>query len=222
VTPFRWSQFGSTNDYRTFVANLRAADCPDTTIRAIVMVDTETAFALKRQQLGLSENTSGRFSMNRARQVAATLLNEPVNLTTGVTSVTAPENNSETPMAPTTAAATFRSTPQNTATLASYPLTLQEPVQNDPALNNNQKAAVRQIQQQFEDAIGGPNQNPSDPAYAARWQTAQHDADDALRAALGNQAYQGYQLQHYYSNFQNVMLNAGDSPVTIDPSALAK
>lgn len=228
--PFHWSQLGSTNDYPAYVANLRAADCPEATIRAIVMADTEAAFALKRQQLSLAENTSDRFSPERARQVVAALLNNSANLTASAATVpTTLDENSEIPAA--SASATSRQQPvtaevrvvsQNTAILASYPLTLQEPVQNDPALNGSQKAAVRQIQQQFEDAIGGPNQNPSDPAYAARWQSAQSDADDALRATLGDQAYQGYQLQHYFSNFQRVLLNAGDGPVTIDPSALSR
>jgi hypothetical protein len=221
---FRWSQLESTNDCRAYIANLRAAGCPEITLRAIVDSDTEAAFALTRQQLELTG--TDRFSQERAKEVAASLLNE--SPASAKTSFSTPNGDAETQMSSAPASsrlqpniAGVRVAQQDATTTASYPLTLQNPVLHDATLNNNQKAAVQQIQQQFVNAIGGPNQDPHDPAYAARWQTAQHDADDALRATLGNQAYQGYQLQHYFSNFQQVMLDAGGGPVTIDPDALA-
>ena len=104
---------------------------------------------------------------------------------------------------------------------ASYPVVFQSAVLNDSTLTENQKAAVRQLQQQFVDAVGS-EQNPADPAYGARWQTAQQDTDETLRAQLGSQAYNSYKLQHYYSNFQQVMVSAGENPVTINPEELAK
>lgn len=51
--PFRWSQLESTNDYRVYVANLRAAGCPEATIRDIVGGDAERGFSFERSQLGL-------------------------------------------------------------------------------------------------------------------------------------------------------------------------
>jgi hypothetical protein len=216
---FRWSQLESTNDYRAYIANLRAVGCPETTLRAIVMAETEAAFSLKRQQLDSAGKTAGGFSPERAKQIAASLLNEQ----SGERAPSEPAAEPATQISHAQPSATMTRGPtQTAAAIATYPMIFQSSVLNDATLNNSQKSAVQQIQQQFVNAIGGPNQDPQDPGYSARWQTAQSEADDALRAALGNQAYQGYQLQHYYTNFQQVMLNAGNAPVIINPSALAQ
>ncbi len=95
-------------------------------------------------------------------------------------------------------------------------------VRDNADLSDGQKAIISQLQQQFVSDIGGIAQDPSSPAYLARWQTAQRVADDALRGLLGMQAYMGFQLHHYYTNFEQVILDAGVAPVTIDPSALAR
>jgi hypothetical protein len=217
---FRWSQLESTNDYRAYIANLRAAGCPETTLRAIVMAETAAAFSLKRQQLDSAGKTAGGFSPERAKQIAVSLLNEQTG-ERAPSSEPAAEPATQISHAQPSATMT-RGPAQTAAAIATYPMIFQSSVLNDATLNNSQKSAVQQIQQQFVNAIGGPNQDPQDPGYSARWQTAQSEADDALRAALGNQAYQGYQLQHYYTNFQQVMLNAGNAPVIINPSALAQ
>jgi len=48
--PFRWNQLLVTNDYRAFVANLRAAGCPEETVKDIVRGDIERVFAYMRAQ----------------------------------------------------------------------------------------------------------------------------------------------------------------------------
>src|SRR5580692_5346415 len=58
---FRWSQFESTNGYLAFVANLRAAGCPEATVEDIVQGDTGRAYAVMRQRLGASANALGRW-----------------------------------------------------------------------------------------------------------------------------------------------------------------
>ena len=217
---FHWSQLLSTNDYRAYIANLRAVGCPESTIRAIVTADLEAACAFERRRLGLAGDKSNRFSPEAAKQLVVGVLDEKSISASNGTSVastptsTAPE---EIPSQQTEVR-----TGEPAKVKASYPLALQGPVLNDSTLTESQKAAVRQIQQQFVDALSGSSQNPDDPAYARNWQTAQQDADDALRAQLGTQAYNAYKLQHYYSNFQQVMLNAGEGPVTINPDALAR
>ena len=63
--PFRWSQLVSTNDdYRLFVANLRALGCPELTVEDIVRGDAERVFFAKRRQLQLegSDPVPGRRS----------------------------------------------------------------------------------------------------------------------------------------------------------------
>ena len=51
---------------------------------------------------------------------------------------------------------------------------------------------------------------------------SQESADDALRAALGTQAYLAQQYEHYYMNFEAVILGSGGGAVAINPDELAK
>ena len=50
VTPFRWSQVEST-DYATYVANLRAIECPEKAIRSLVVDELAESFAQERREL---------------------------------------------------------------------------------------------------------------------------------------------------------------------------
>lgn len=218
LEPFHWSQLESSNSYRAYVANLRAIGCPEPTIRAIVTADFEAAAKFMQHKTEIAGESNSRFTLETMEQTVANVLAETnlsarVEETSGASSIVI-ENSSAQPVALQMAAPI--------ASRSSYPVLFQNPVLNDSSLKPAQKAALQQMQHQFVDAVGGPNQNPSDPAYAGRWQTAQQDADDALRAQLGNQAYLSYKLQHYYSNFKPVMLQAGAGPVTINPDELAK
>jgi hypothetical protein len=215
--PFHWSQLESSNGYRAYVANLRAIGCPEPTIRAIVTADFETAAKIMQRKTNTGVANANRFTPEAMKQTIASVL--------GVTNLSAhmDETNGASPTV------TENSSSQSTAlqstaqsvTRAPYPVILQSAVQNDANLTETQKAAVRQMQQQFVDAVGGPNQDPSDPDYAARWHTARQDADDALRAQLGNQAYLTYKMQHYYSNFHQVIIGSDGGNVTINPDELA-
>lgn len=215
--PFRWNQLESTDDYRSYVANLRAIGCPESTIRAIVTADFEAAAQFEKRQLQLAGPHSDVISLPATEQAILRAL--------GTNEISSSAGETET-AASSTSILRERLAKERfggqTAARASYPIVFQNAVQNDSSLTENQKAAVRQLQQQFVDALGGAGRNPADPAYRARWQTAQQDADEALRAQLGNQAYNNYKLQHYYSNFQQVMLSAPDGGVTINPEELAR
>jgi len=61
-------------------------------------------------------------------------------------------------------------------------------------LNEEQKQVITRIQQQFIDEVGGPNQDPGDPAYLERWKKAQPGSDDMLKALLGVTIFENYQL----------------------------
>ncbi len=215
--PFHWSQLEVTNDYRSYVANLRAAGCPESTLRAIVTADFEAATTFERHRLESAGESTSQLSSETVKQAVARALGEMAIPSAGEETAA---NSTKARVSP-LQSMSVRPVAQKVAH-ASYPVAFQPAVLNDSTLTDNQKAAVRQLQQQFVDAVGGPNQDPADPTYGARWQTAQQDADEALRAQLGNQAYLAYKQQHYYSNFQQVMLNAGDGPVTINPEELAK
>lgn len=49
--------------------------------------------------------------------------------------------------------------------------------------------AIANLQQDFVNAIGGPNQTPTDPAYYQRWVAAQKSSDEQYRLLVGNQAF---------------------------------
>jgi hypothetical protein len=61
-------------------------------------------------------------------------------------------------------------------------------------LTDQQIQVINDLRQNFTDEIGGPNQDPNDPAYLERWQKAQPEADDMLRGMLGITVWQNYQV----------------------------
>lgn len=64
------------------------------------------------------------------------------------------------------------------------------PLARELAAANPQLAdALQGLQQDFINAIGGPNQNPEDPAYYQRWTMAQVESDEQLRILLGHEAF---------------------------------
>jgi hypothetical protein len=228
--PFRWSQLLSTNDYRIFVANLRAIGCPEPTIHNIVSGDARFAFALKRKQLGLDASASGPWSQQREDQMVAAMMGEqpPMadNSGSAQSSGSAPQQNAGTAVAGSSASMqdAAQNSPAAPASVPAYPLAYQNMNLDAIGFSATQKAAVAQAQQQFMNDVGDPNQNPSDPASLAKWQTAQSSADDTLRALLGTQAYMAYEQQLYYEWYQpqvQAAVNAGE-PVIINPALFSK
>jgi len=58
----------------------------------------------------------------------------------------------------------------------------------------SQAAVLGRLQKEFVDNIGGPNQNPNDPAYAPAWQAAQAVSDSNFEEQFGTQAFVQAQL----------------------------
>lgn len=236
--PFRWSQLVCTNDYRQFVANLRAIGCPETTIRDIVAGDAGQAFAFKRAQLKLDGSGSGPWSNAHEAQLVATLLGEqPVGadalaLTLNVGNDGNREQSKndsamEIPQAgtgiqseqPRRRVATF-ATPATPV----YPLAFRQVDLASLGFGAAEKAAIDRVRQEFVNEIGGVGQDPDDPAYLARWQKAQANADDALRGALGSQAFLAFQFQQYYEWYQPQVTAAETSGrnFTLNPELFSK
>ena len=61
-------------------------------------------------------------------------------------------------------------------------------------LNPQQAQVVNDLRQKFIAEVGGPNQDPNDPAYSQRWQTSQPAVDLDLWSTLGINAFQAYQI----------------------------
>jgi hypothetical protein len=57
------------------------------------------------------------------------------------------------------------------------------------ASNPRLQSTLNGLQQDFIADVGGPNQNPNDPAYYQRWITAQQASDELYRLQIGDQAY---------------------------------
>jgi hypothetical protein len=248
---FQWDQLGDARDYPAYVANLRVAGCPEATVRDIVSGDVARAFARQRRRLGLDGAGGGAWSRARETQLVTTLVGTPANvddpraisnregpITTApadpATAVAsdlhrAASRSVVTPAANAAAGIPPATTPEPSAANNSahgpaphYPVVYQDAIAAAPQLTAAEQAVIARVQQQFVADIGGLNQNPQDPAYRARWQTAQQQADDALRASLGAQFYLNARLQQYFRNFQQQILAAGNGPLSIDPDRLAQ
>jgi hypothetical protein len=75
----------------------------------------------------------------------------------------------------------------------SLPLVLQAVDPSVLKLNAQQAQVVNDLGQKFIEEVGGPNQDPNDPAYGQRWQTSQPQADLDLRGMIGIRAWEAYQ-----------------------------
>lgn len=60
--PFRWQQLDSANDYRLFIANLRAIGCPENTIEDIVRGNVSRAFEWERSRQKIDGSENGPWS----------------------------------------------------------------------------------------------------------------------------------------------------------------
>ncbi len=241
---FHWRQLESTNDYRVYVANLRASGCPEATVEDIVRGDAERAFSMERQQLQLNGGGTGLWSRQGEMKLVANLLGQrapTVEITAASQSAVnrTQWNHGEITKTPVPARSAANQVQGNTgsetaeipvpsqsagAAAAPYPLFLQNVNWNALGLDASQQAAIAQVRQQFINDMGGPNQKPNDPTYLPRWQTAQNHADDQLRGLLGAQAYMGYLQQQYYAWYQPQVLaaTAEGEHLTINPAAFSK
>jgi hypothetical protein len=173
---FQWSQLFSENDYQLYVNHLRAAGCPETTVRDIVWGDTDRVFSKKRQELNLDARQAGPWSEAAERQLGANFLGD-ASLAKASSDAADPGQGDGQPAADT-----------------SYPLVFQPVDLAALDFNDDQINAVEQVRQQFIDAIGGTNQDPAAPDYLKRWQQAQKTMDTLVRGQLGAKAYMQYEL----------------------------
>jgi hypothetical protein len=248
--PFHWKQLVSTDDYRIYVANLRAIGCPEPTIRDIVSGDAARAFAIRRAQLGLDGSGSGPWSRQQEDQLVAGLLGKqplvagnsaPAHNAEGRVQQNTGTQNSETSTSTQSAAngmqqnggtkvaeasgstQSAEQTAYQNSSAGSFPQVFQNVNLDALGLTADQKVAVQQAEQQFVNDMGSPSQNPSDPAYQSRLQTAQSNREDALRESLGNQGYTAYEQQLYYDWYQpQVEAASSGATVTINPSLFGK
>lgn len=249
VTPFRWSQLGATNNYRKFVANLRAIGCPEKSVEDIVRGDTARVFSWERKHLGLDGFGTGPWSRVREQQLVTSLLGENQS----IASVTQNVNNSKT--ARTSEAVVQAALPSRNAknsqsaqvATPSYPLFLQNVNWKALGFSAGQEAAIAQVRQQFQSETSGLNlspaearsqnagspnangvtANPANPTGSAaltQWRKAVQNANNQLRDALGAQGYLAYQEQQYYAWYRAQVLAASAKAehLTINPEEFSR
>jgi hypothetical protein len=179
---FNWSQVEST-DYGTYVANLRSIGCPEQTIRDILTADIDTTYLPRREQIersmsgSLAARQQGSAQLAQLRSEEAWVLSTLLGETT-----TAPQ-----------APPAVRPAPAARNIRAVMPLAFVDLGASTMTLDQQQVAIVDQVRQRFEQELGA--QDPNDPAYRQRWDTAQHNADDRLRGMLGSKVFIQYQLR---------------------------
>lgn len=180
---FRWRQLESTNDYRVYVANLRAIGCPEPTVEDIVRGDTERAFSWERRHLGLDGSGTGPWSRQAEMQLVASLLG--VQPPAGTTTLAQSADNgmgrngggnevAESNVPAQSAANRMRGIRNDEVAEASvpfsstgtespsYPLFLQNPNWSALGFTAEQQEAIAQVRQQFENEISSLNQNAGD------------------------------------------------------------
>lgn len=215
--PFRWSQLESGNDYGVFIANLRAAGCPESTIEDIVSGNVGRAFAWKRAQLKLDDSGVGSWSRVSETALVDHLLGKSSS-SVAVASSPAAQNNAGDAAQP--------------ASSPAYPLFLADANWSKLGFDANEQVAIASARQQFLSEVNGPSPNandpssannntaspdPNDPAFLQRWQTALKNANDSLSASLGGQDFATYEMEEYYEWFKpQVLANTGGGNLNVN------
>jgi hypothetical protein len=198
-TSFRWSQLEA-KDYHVYVKNLRAAGCPEASVRAIVVADVQVAYRVRARELEqkISELRASSWTNQLATVGADTELKSALQQIPD--EETAMINDllglPPAPGQPPAEMAAWNRQPRPEPPIV-LPLAMQEVDVSGLALSDDQKQAIANVRQEFLEQIGGASQNPDDPAYLQRWQNAQPAADNLLLGFLGNQAYTEYQVRAY-------------------------
>ena len=198
-TKFQWSQLDAP-DFKSFMENLRSIGCPEATIQDIVRGELREIYAEKRRTLEREAYAQSASMPSNGAQRRSVLEQNLKQLT----AEQAEMENRLLHSGPVASSAAQSAKTPDRITPVIWPLALQQPQaagSGSPAGNTQagglsapQSEAVSQAQSQFVQDIGGPKQNPDDPAYRARWRKAQVFADDFLRAQLGWESFNQLQV----------------------------
>jgi hypothetical protein len=183
ATPFRWSQFLSTNGYCAFVANLRAAGCPERTVEDIVRGDTGRGYAMMRGRLGVSATEPGRWSEQAQAQMVAYFLGQSPNAVEA-------QAVAETPAA-TGQHNRAASDPQTTtATLAAF---LQNVDLTTPGMSTEQAQETANLRQAYLAQISAASENQNNQAGTPSMSGSEESILGGLFGANAAMQYEQYQ-----------------------------
>ena len=196
---FRWSQLDSP-DYHVYVRNLRAAGCPEPTVRAIVTADADAVYRRFRLNLEqkLAEFSGDSWSNQLASAASQPALRAELLRLPDEESWLIADLLGLVPATNQMAAATPPAAPPPLPPAAGQPVALPLVFQNfDPValnLNDEQRQVIASVRQNFLEQIGSSNQDTNDPDYLTRWQEAQPAADNMLQGMLGGDIYIKFQM----------------------------
>ncbi len=173
-------------EFQDYAAELRTKGLPENTVRELVASRITAAYQTRRAALR-SKNPHGdgaalQYEINRLNSEQGALIarlvgseekqDGPAPLQ-GSVNGTPEDAGGKAPIMPAVMASTPPATLRDETHLAEW-----EKLRND-----------------FVQAIGGPNQDPSNPDYRQRWIEAQSQADQRFRFLYGDYAYVALQLQ---------------------------
>lgn len=191
AAPFQWNQVES-DDYPTFISNLRAINCPEETIRHLVTGEIGQIYQEKQKQYeARAQRPMLPSELRQLRQEQSAVLAEAIPPTRSTEKFTAARSgtaSSSEPLPPGPAPRyplAFAASSSGAAPVSSR---TSAPVTTS-VLPETAASAINQIRQEFVSQIGGANQNPSDPSYYKRWSNAQRLADDRMRSLMGAEYY---------------------------------
>jgi len=207
ATPFHWRQIES-QDYRTYIANLRAVGCPESTIRDIVGADLHASFADRRQKLRDEEVRLDRTRPGPGPETLAVkaaqqnLWQEEMSALTSLLNPPKTERQDESanasrlpgsmPQIEGLQSGRSERAPIPEAGELVPPLVFQGVDFAAVNLSDAEQETVEQVRQKFLEKVNG--QEPSAPDYPRIWRQSQQSADELLRASVGWQRYIQIQL----------------------------
>ena len=190
-------------DYSTYIANLRGIGCPEQTIRDLITAELNQTYAEKLRQL-----QAGNVYVSQSEQDS--LMQEERDLIDRLMGTAHPKA-AKTVAESTVKSGGTRENPNSVVaarqSVVEMPLALQNvdlktlPGLQDAAVQNglptrgggaaaeelqNLQTGISQIRQDFTNEVGGTGQNPSSPAYLKRWQRAQPYFDEQLMILSGD------------------------------------
>ncbi|XHR28643.1 MAG: hypothetical protein ACFUZC_22340 [Chthoniobacteraceae bacterium] len=192
---FQWSSLES-EDYPTYVANLRKIGCPERTLRDLIHGELDGLYFSKQAELAAKGLSPREFNaaVESLRQEKLALLNQLLGLPRSVAAVaSAPSATSAPSPIPSVEPPAAARPAQNSTEL---PLLFQ-PISESKTfkVTQQQAAIVEGLRQSFVREIGGPNQNPADPEYSERWNKALETANQRIRGQLGEEFYMRFQIE---------------------------
>jgi hypothetical protein len=237
-SPFHWRQIDS-DDFPTYVSNLRSIGCPESIIHDIVKGELTEIYA-EKEKAAVASAVQNEVRPNPGSAVSAgtlprqTVLEVRAERDQTLAALLAPAGPAKRPVSfairdgqPVAGDLPNSVSPQNTTqpqvvqqtqtpmpvypVFASHVLGSTNSSSTSPKTGTEtnesgasatvapvsaaEQMALEKVQNDFVQAVGGTDQDPTDPAYLEKWKAAQHMSDDQYKKFFGGRAYVRRQME---------------------------